>query len=74
MNSNDCNSYDGGYEEAIDSGEGLEELHIGTEQPYDMEQGHIPDPRFATRPGIPGSRQATGMDGFAAPDDELDEE
>ena len=70
MNSNDGNGWDGGYEEAIDSGEGIDDLHIGAEQPYDMEQGHIPYHRFATRPGIPGSRKATGMDDFAAPEDE----
>ena len=70
MNSTDGDGWDGGYGEATDSGEGVEELYIGTEQPYDMDQEHIPDPSFATRPGIPGSGQATDMDDIAAPEDE----
>ena len=73
MNSNDGDGWDGGYEDAIDSGEGVEEQHIGTKQRYDMDQGHVPDPRFADGPGLPGSRKGTNMDDFAAPEDqELD--
>ena len=70
MNSIDDNGWDGGFEDLIDSGEGVEELYIGAEQRYDMEQGHIPYPSFATRPDIPGNRKVTGMDDIAAPEDE----
>jgi hypothetical protein len=74
MNSNDGDGWDGGFEDLIDSGEGVEELYIGAEQRYDMEQGHVPYPSFATRPSIPGKRRVAGMDDMAAPDyEELDE-
>lgn len=41
--------WDGGWEEAVDGGEGLGELMLGPVHPYDRNDGYAPAPRWATR-------------------------
>lgn len=44
--------WEGGWEEAVDGGEGLGELMLGPVHPYDRNDGYAPAPRWATRPGL----------------------
>lgn len=60
--------WDGGYEDLVDSGDGVEDLYLGNYQPYDMGQGFIPDPHFATRPSVPGRRTQFDINDVATPD------
>jgi hypothetical protein len=42
--------YDGGWEEGIDTGEGLSDHLLGPVDPYNRKDHYTPHPRFATRP------------------------
>lgn len=58
--------YDGGWEELVDSGDGIEEILIGPEQRYDVPQGHVPHERFATRHAVPGRRGDLDIENIAS--------
>lgn len=57
--------WDGGWEKAVEEGEGLAELMMGPAHPYDRGDGYVPDSRWATRHELKSK-------GFADPADLLD--
>lgn len=44
--------WDGGWEDAVDSGQGLGDLMLGPVHPYDRNDGYTPAPRWATRTSL----------------------
>lgn len=68
MNEDADYGWDGGYEDLVDSGDGVEEIYIGPLQRYDMDEGHVPDGRFATRPVVPGRRPELEIESSATQD------
>jgi hypothetical protein len=58
---------DGGWEEAVDSGEGLEDLLLGPSHPYDRSDGYTPDSRWGTRHELQSRRFSDVPDSTPAP-------